>query len=161
MSSTKIYPFNSLQLRLANSLIVHGAQGRKTDTLAVQVRCSPSEVAFELLKLRELGYVSTVNDGSAYVTWYSSPGLVDALKRYTDSKVRCGEASNATPKRECYLVRGPVGYRMDTYAKESDAMQEAKRRAEAAPKEMVEVYALHKTVLKQPEQVIPGELIVE
>ena len=160
MSSTKIYPFNSLQLRLANQLITRGNAGRKTDVLAVQVGISPSEVAFELLKLRELGYVSTVNDGSAYVTWYSSPGLVDALQRYTASKVHY-PPENATPKRECYLVRGPVGYRMDTYAKESDAMQEAKRRAETAPKEKVEVYVLHKTVLKQPEQVIPGELIVE
>lgn len=163
MTSSKIYPFNTLQLRLVNQLITYGNAGRKTDALAVQVGVSPSEVAFELLKLRELGYVSTVNDGSAYVTWYSSPGLVDALKRYTDSKVQCGEGEpvNGTPKRECYLVRGPVGYRMDTYAKESDAMHEAKRRAEATPREMVEVYALHKTVLKQPEQRIPGELVIK
>jgi hypothetical protein len=166
MSSTKIYPFNTLQLRLANQLIMYDGVGRKTDALAIQVGCSPSEVSFELLKLRERGYVSSLYDGSAYVTWYSSPGLVDALRRYTLSKLQqCTE--DTAPKQPVqakvvnYLVKGPVGYRMETYARESDALREAKRRAEAAPKEKVAVYVLHKTVLKQPEQRIPGELIVE
>lgn len=162
MSSTKIYPFNSLQLRLANQLITRGNAGRKTDVLAVQVGISPSEVAFELLKLRELGYVSTVNDGSAYVTWYSSPGLVDAVNRYAASKVE--ETPPKQPEKPVrYMVQGPKnsGYASTTYAKESDAMREATRRAEDMPGHKVEVHILHKTVVKKPEQVIPGELIVE
>lgn len=160
MSSTKIYPFNSLQLRLVNSLITRGNAGRKTDALAVQVGVSPSEVAFELLKLRELGYVSTVNDGSAYVTWYSSPGLVDALNKYIASKTEpCNGV--APTKHTKYLVKGPVGYRMEAYAKESNAMDAAKRLAEDNPTVLVEVYVLHKSLVQKPEQRIPGELIVE
>lgn len=168
MSSTKIYVFNTLQLRLVNQLIASGGAGRTTYVMAVQVGCSPSVVAFELLKLRELGYVSTVrgSDDTDYVTWYSSPGLVDALQRYTSSKLQ-QYTENTAPKQPMqakvvhYLVKGPVGYRMETYARESDAMHEAKRRAEAAPKEKVEVYVLHKTLIQKPEQRIPGELIVE
>ena len=163
MSSSKIYPFNTLQLRLVNQLIVCGNAGRKTDVLAVQVGCSPSEVAFELLKLRELGYVSTVNDGSAYVTWYSSPGLVDAVNRYVASKV---EGKGTPPKVEkpmCYRVFGPEGnaYMPCKYTKEVDALREATVRAKNSPGKRVEVYALHKTIVQKPEQVIPGELIVE
>ena len=165
MSSTKIYPFNSLQLRLVNSLITRGNAGRKTDALAVQVGVSPSEVAFELLKLRELGYVSTVNDGSAYVTWYSSPGLVDALHKYTASKIEPynGVAGCAPTKAPVYMVQGPknTGYASTSYANESDAMREAQRRAEVNPGKKVEVFLLHKTLVQKPEQRIPGELIVE
>ncbi|WP_257542522.1 hypothetical protein [Sphingobium sp. CFD-1] len=163
MSSSKIYPFNTLQLRLVNQLIVRGNAGRKTDALAVQVGVPPSDVSFELLKLRELGYVSTVNDGSAYVTWYSSPGLVDALNRYTASKVQCGESVNTTSKRVAYKVFGPEGsrYMPRTYANEADAMREAAARAKNEPGRSIEIYTLYKTLVQKPEQVIPGELIVE
>lgn len=160
MSSTKIYPFNTLQLRLAHQLITRGSAGRKTDALAVQVGISPSEVAFELLKLREHGYVSTVNDGSSYVTWYSSPGLLDALKRFTDSKaVECETPVSTHPTQ--YLVQGTGMYSPSTYACERDALREATRRAEHAPGTEVRILIVHKTVLKQPEQRIPGELVIK
>jgi hypothetical protein len=162
MSSTKIYPFNSLQLRLVNSLITRGNAGRKTDALAVQVGVSPSEVAFELLKLRELGYVSTVNDGSAYVTWYSSPGLVDALKRYTDSKIVTAECVTPVHQHPTqYQVHGPENYVTSTYACERDALREATRRAERTPGKEVRILVVHKTVVFTPEQRIPGELIIK
>lgn len=159
MSSTKIYPFNTLQLRLVNQLITRGNAGRKTDVLAVQVGSSPSEVAFELLKLRELGYVSTVNDGSAYVTWYSSPGLVDAVNRYAASKVEDTPPKVEKPVR--YIVQGTAMYSPSTYACERDALREATRRAECTPGKEVQILIVHKTVLQQPEQRIPGELVIK
>lgn len=161
MSSSKIYPFNTLQLRLVNLLIVRGKAGRKTDVLAGQVGCSPSEVAFELLKLRELGYVSTVNDGSSYVTWYSSPGLIDAVNRYTASKAGGGGAAPVSTHPTQYLVQGTGIYSPITYACERDALREATRRAECNPGTEVRILIVHKTVLKQPEQRIPGELVIK
>lgn len=164
MSSTKIYPFNSLQLRLVNQLVLRSVAGRKTDELAHTCGCSPSEVAFELLKLRELGYVSTVkNEGSDYVTWYSSPGLVDALRRYTISKLQQCTEDNTPIKTPTYRVFGPEAsrYMPKTYATESAALKEATLRAKNAPGQSVQVYVLHKTLIQKPEQVIPGELIVE